>query len=153
MEKKTKKVPKNQVFLDMCTWIEKEIFNYDTEHQKLQTKAVMRLQGLRRGQGYANTKVRANGDYSYEVIWITFKVHKQLILNSLKGKTFRDEEAKMAYVCAIVRGKINDVYSRVMDATKSVEKIENADTQVYSHQGIGYQPKKKEYNNKFEELW
>lgn len=151
--KETKKVPKNQVFLDMCTWIEKEIFNYDTEHQKLQTKAVMRLQGLRRGQGYANTKVRANGDYSYEVIWITFKVHKQLILNSLKGKTFRDEEAKMAYVCAIVRGKINDVYTKLQNKTKAEEKAENVNVASLENKGANYVKQSKESNKKFEELW
>ena len=146
------KKAKNQDFLDLCAWIEKEIMGYD-ENQKLQTKAVMRLQGLRRGQGYANTKVRANGNYSYDVILNTFKINKLEIQNAVRGKNFKSEEAKMAYVCAIVRGKINDVYDRMKSAEKSVEKIEQADTKAYAYQGAGYQPKKKEYNDKFEELW
>lgn len=150
---KKDRIPKNQTYLDMCSWLEKEIFGY-SEDQKLHTAACMRLQGLIRGQGYGNSHVRANGNYSYDVIWNTFKAQKMNILNSMRGKRFNNEAEKMAYACAIVRNNINDMYDRMENAKKSSAKTKSLSIDSYSYNGAEYQSKTDRKNDsKNEELW
>ena len=112
---------KDADFKEMCAWIEKEIFGYD-ENQKLQKMACLKLQGLRSGKVVANNNIENNGNYSIDVIWNTFRANKLLILKALKNKTFSSEQAKMGYVCAIVREHLNDMYQRMKNAELSKSK-------------------------------
>ena len=141
-------------WLDLCAWIELNIFEYDSK-QKLQKKACWVLDGLRKGQGFANTKNSLNGEYPIEVVLLTFKIHKERIKNAIINKTFESEEAKMKYVCAIARNYINDVYTRYLNAQKSQEKAEIIDTNIMEHEGAGYKSTVKENKkeDKFKELW
>ena len=45
----------NQSWRELCSWVEKEIFGYDS-NQKLQKNAILRLKGLSTGQVIANNK-------------------------------------------------------------------------------------------------
>ena len=146
---------KNQEFLDLCRWVEKEIFGYD-ENQRLQSKACMRLQGLRTGQVIANNSHEKNGDYSIDVILTTFKLKKDIILRAINHKDFTSEENKMAYVCAIVRNNINEVYSKMKAEEKSKARVYDANINSINNVGASYQTKteeRKEKDKKFEELW
>ena len=143
---------KDQEWLDLCAWVEKEIFGYD-DNQKLHTAACMKLRGLRRGQGHINTKYQ-NGDYSFQVILNTFKANKIKILNSIKNKKFDSEAGKMSYVCAIVRNNINDVYTRMKDAEKTKEKSDNIDLTSVSGNVAEYKRQTKDIDNDtFEDIW
>lgn len=142
---------------ELCAWIELNIFEYEPT-QKLQSKnAILALDGLRKGQIVANGEREMNGEYPLNVILLAFKANKITILNALKGKDFGgSEELKMKYVCAIVRNKLNDVYSRYLNAQKSQKKVETVDTSIMSHQGAEYKSttkidKKKE--EKFSDMW
>ena len=118
----------------------------------------MTLDGLRKGQITANNACDTYGEYPLNVILLTFKANKVQILNTIRGKNFESEDKKMRYVCAIIRDKLNDVYTRYLNAQKSQEKVERVDTSVMSYQGAEYQntsknDEKKKQNGKFDDLW
>lgn len=146
---------KDQDWMDLYAWIEREIMGYDS-NQKLQKAAVLRIRGLAHGQSVANNKQDQYGDYSAEVILLTFKANKSLILNALRGKNFDSENGKIGYCCAIVRDRINDIYTRLNNAKKSQEKIEEVNTSIIDYEGAGYKTKANKNNkneDKFKELW
>ena len=143
----------NQAWKELLSWVETEIFGYDG-NQKLQKNAILRLKGLSTGQVVANNKCEKHGNYPYDVIMATFKINKEKILQSIAIKNFTSEENKMAYVCAIVRNNLNDVYTRMNNAKKSSDKIESANTDTLTHTSAEYTPQREEkINKKFEELW
>ncbi|WP_346961399.1 hypothetical protein [Clostridium sp.] len=145
----------NISWLELCAYVEREIFKYDS-NQKLQRDACLILQGLNRGQCVANNNSDKFGDYSYEIVLLTFKANKVKILNSIKGKNFKTESSKMAYIAAIIRNSINDVYTRYNKAKKSEEKIEQVNINAISNDGAEYKTQKNISNkveNKFKELW
>lgn len=147
----------NQEFLSMCSWIERELFDYD-ENQKLQKQACLRLQGLKKGKVIANNKTKDNGSYSIECVFNTFKANKEKILKALKYKTFKDENNKMAYICAIVRGNINDMYIRMKDAQLKQEQSKNIQIEHQTSDAAEYKTQTNTTNNKinkdiYEEIW
>ena len=143
----------NQAWKELCSWVEREIFGYDG-NQKFQKNAILRLKGLSTGQVIANNKCEKHGNYSFEVILTAFKVNKDKILKSIVGKEFTSEENKMAYVCAIVRNNINDVYMRMNNAKKSSDKTETVNTDVLTHTSAQYVKQSNDtLNKKFEDLW
>lgn len=144
---------KDAKFLEMCEWIEKELFNYD-DKQHLHTMACLRLQGLRKGKAVGNNKTQDFGDYSVECVFNTFKANKHIIQNAIKGKTFQDESKKMAYICKIIEGRINEMYLRMKNAEISKKKQESIDTQAQDNETAEYTRQTTESTNSiFEGLW
>lgn len=144
---------KDTDFKEMCAWIEREIFGYD-ENQKLQKMACLKLQGLRSGKVVANNNTENNGNYSIDVIWNTFRANKLLILKALKNKTFSSEQAKMGYVCAIVREHLNDMYKRMKNAELSKSKQDVVNIDVDSYNKNNYHKQTIDYENStFEDIW
>ena len=140
-------------FKEMCAWIEREIFGYD-ENQKLQKMACLKLQGLRSGKVVANNNIENNGNYSLDVIWNTFRANKLLILKALKNKTFSSEQAKMGYVCAIVREHLNDMYQRMKNAELSKSKQDAVNIDVDSYNKNNYHKQTIDCENStFEDIW
>ena len=155
----TEQEKKNELdFKELCAYIEKEIFNYEN-NQKLQKKACLRLRGLAKGQTIANNKHEQYGEYPYEVILLAFKANKVQIVNAIRNKDFESEENKVAYISAIVRDKLNDVYTRFINAQKSQDKIETVSTEAFEYQGAEYKGKtetskaQNKLDDKFKELW
>jgi hypothetical protein len=140
---------------ELCEWMEINIFNYDIRTQHLQKKAVLILKGLQSGQNVANNNCEKFGDYPFNVILMTFKANKTKIQNAIRNKDFEDESNKMSYVCAIVRDKINDMYSRYLNAQKTQEKVESVDTSIMTHEGAEYKTNNTErkINKRLEGLW
>jgi len=140
---------------ELCEWIEVNIFNYDIKTQRLQKKACLILKGLQTGQNVANNNCEKFGDYPFNVILMTFKANKTKIQNAIRNKNFEDESNKMSYVCAIVRDKINDMYSRYLNAQKTQEKVESVDTSIMTHEGAEYKTNNTErkINKRLEGLW
>lgn len=144
---------KDADFKEMCAWIEREIFGYD-ENQKLQKMACLKLQGLRSGKVVANNNTENNGNYSIDVIWNTFRANKLLILKALKNKTFSSEQAKMGYVCAIVREHLNDMYQRMKNAELSKSKQDAVNIDVDSYNKNNYHKQTIDCENStFEDIW
>lgn len=144
----------NEQWRELCEWVELNIFEYEPT-QKLQRQAYLTLEGLRKGQVTANNKQDTYGEYPLNVILLTFKANKNVLLSSLRGKNFESEDKKMRYCCAVIRDKINDVYTRYLNAQKSKEKVERVDTSIIDYQGAEYKNNKNDEkkNNKFDDLW
>lgn len=154
-EIKKEKVPrKDQDFRNLCEWLEINIFNYDvTKGQRLQTDACLVLIGLKNGKAVANKNTENIGDYPYNVILMTFKANKIQILNAIKGKNFQSERTKMTYICKIVQDKLNDMYTRYLNAQKTQEKVETVDTSVMEYEGAEYKSTEFKTNKRLEDLW
>lgn len=156
-EKKQKeKLPKkNKDWLELCEWLEINIFNYNVPHQRLQTDACLVLMGLQRGKDVANNNTEDNGFYPFNVILMTFKANKTKIQNAIRNKEFDSERQKMTYICVIVRDKINDMYSRYLNAQKTQKKVESVDTSIMTHDSAEYQSNNTErkINKRLEGLW
>lgn len=145
---------KDKDWLELCEWIEVNIFNYDiAKNQRLQKKACLILKGLRKGQNVANNKCQTYGDYPDNIILMTFKANKTQILNAIRNKNFENESNKMSYVCAIIREKLNDVYSRYLNAQKTQEKVDNIDTNIIEYQGAEFKTTEHKINTRLEGLW
>lgn len=145
---------KDKDWLELCEWIEVNIFNYDiAKNQRLQKKACLILKGLRKGQNVANNKCQTYGDYPDNIILMTFKANKTQILNAIRNKNFENESNKMSYVCAIIREKLNDVYSRYLNAQKTQEKVDNIDTNIIEYQGAEFKTTEHRINTRLEGLW
>ncbi len=140
---------------ELCEWVELNIFNYDIQTQRLQKKACLVLKGLQCGQNVANNNCEKYGNYPFNVILMTFKANKTHILNAIRNKSFESEANKMSYVCAIVRDKLNDIYSRYLNAQKTQEKVESVDTSIMTHEGAEYKNSNTErkINKRLEGLW
>ena len=141
---------------ELCEWVEVNIFNYDIRTQRLQKKACLILKGLQTGQNVANNNCEKFGDYPFNVILMTFKANKLKIQNAIRNKDFEDDESKkMSYVCAIIRDKLNDMYSRYLNAQKTQEKVETVDTSIMTHEGADYRSNNTErkINKRLEGLW
>ena len=144
---------KNEDFLQMCNWVERELMGYSGT-QRLHKNACLRLQGLRKGQSMANNSHEMYGEYPIDVIFNTFKANKFIILKAIKGKTFDSEDQKIAYICAIVSSRINDMYTRMKNAKKSEEKSEKIDVGAQNSEAAKYQRQTEEViNSTFEEIW
>lgn len=155
-KKQKEKLPKkNKDWLELCEWLEINIFNYHVPHQRLQTDACLVLMGLQRGKAVGNNNIEDNGFYPFNVILMTFKANKIQIQNAIKGKNFDSERQKMSYICTIVRDKINDMYSRYLNAQKTQEKVESVDTSIMTHEGAEYKTNNTErkINKRLEGLW
>ena len=144
----------NKEWYELCAWIETNIYNYDPE-QKLQKHACIALRGLQRGKDFGSNAKPDNGLYPINVILMTFKAYKLEIQNAMRGKNFDSETARMQYVCSIVSDKINDVYTRYLNAQKTKEKVEAYDSSVITNEGAKYQSssENKKKNKRLEELW
>ena len=60
----------------------------------------------------------------------------------------------MAYICAIVSNRINDMYTRMKNAKKSEEKSEAIDIGAQNSEVAEYQRQTEEVvNSTFEEIW
>lgn len=145
---------KDAEFRAMCAWIERELFNYNGTDQHLHTKACLRLQGLRKGQNIANNKHDKYGNYSVECVFNTFKANKLIIQNAIKGKDFADEYKKMAYICAIIEVRINEMYLRMKNAELCKQKQESIDTKAQDNDTAEYKRQTDESTNSvFEDIW
>lgn len=147
----------NEQWRELCTWVELNIFEYEPT-QKLQRQACLTLEGLRRGQVTANNKQDTYGEYPLNVILLTFKANKNVLLSALKGKNFESEDKKMRYCCSVIRDKLNDMYSRWLNVQKTQRKTDQVDTSIMESSGVEYKSvvkteEEKKIESKYEGLW
>lgn len=144
----------HQDFLTLCAYIETEILGYE-KTQKLQRAGVNRVRGLAKGQVFANNTQEQHGEYPYEVILLTLKANKEKVVNAMRNKNFDSEAQAVGYMAAIIRDRLNDMYTRYINAKKSKEKIKSVDTSAIEYKGAEYKPVERNNKNedKFKELW
>lgn len=144
----------HQDFLTLCAYIETEILGYE-KTQKLQRAGVNRVRGLEKGQVFANNKQEQHGEYPYEVILLTLKANKIKVINAMRNKNFDSEAQAIGYMAAIIRDRLNDMYTRYINVKKSKEKIKSVDTDIIGYKGAEYKPVERDEKNedKYEDLW
>lgn len=147
----------NEQWRELCAWVELNIFEYEPK-QKLQRQACLTLEGLRKGQTTANNEQDTYGEYPLNVILLTFKANKNVLLSALKGKNFESEDKKMRYAAAVIRDKLNDVYTRYLNAQKVQKKTDNVDTSIMESSSVEYKTvvkteEEKKTESKYEGLW
>ncbi|NFT08111.1 hypothetical protein FDF26_13765 [Clostridium botulinum] len=127
-------------------YVKKDILKYD-DKLVLPKILVLRLKGLKDGKFIANKKTKALGNYSFEIILMTFKINKYEIVNAIYDKNkFKDENHMINYLMAIIEKKINDTYSRMNRLKQSREKGESLEIAT-SENKAEYKHKTKEIKN------
>lgn len=145
----------HQDFLEVCAYIEKELLGYEN-NQKLQRMAALKVKGMAKGQVVANNKCEKYGEYPFEVILLTLKANKNIIINALKKKNIESESGSVGYIAAIIRDKLNDMYTRYINAKKIQEKVDNVNTDIITYQGAEYKAVESNDNkikDKYKDLW
>ena len=73
----------------------------------------------------------------------------------MRKKNFDSEAQAIGYMAAIIRDRLNDMYTRYINAKKSKEKVQSVNTDVIEYKGAEYKPIERDNKNedKFKELW
>ena len=73
----------------------------------------------------------------------------------MRNKNFDSEAKAIGYMAAIIRDRLNDMYTRYINAKKSKEKINNVNTDIMEYKGAEYKSVERDNKNedKFKELW
>lgn len=91
--------------------------------------------------------------YTYAVILKTFDDYSRDIEKSLWGKSFRSDNDRFDYICAIVKNNLNTVYNRMRMTEKAREEVEMMDFSILTHEGAAYQKKTEKTSNRLKDLW
>ncbi len=135
-------------FSKLCKYIEKNILKYD-DNQHLKKDAILRIKGLERGTVVANNNVKDVAYYDYRTIYFTFVKCTNDINKSLSKKDINTEVGRVAYMCAIVRNKIDFVYNQL----KQADRMANITSNVQLPENRAEYQSKSKQSNKFEEMW
>lgn len=120
----------------------------------LNRQMVLRLKGLRYGQVIANNNSHKYSNYSFKTILNTFKICSVQIKNAIKGKTFKDDNAKFNYIMAIIDKNIANVSKRERYAKKAREEAEQKEKiEQTVAKNVEYKPKQKKNKDRFSDLW
>ena len=126
----------------MCEWIKEHIFEYPS-HMKYPKEIIYRIRGLQRGNFIANKNIKPLGKYSDEIIWLTFKIHKNTIVKGLRHNEFTNEGHKVNYVFKIIEKHINDTVLMMAKTKRAEEKVENMELKNMNSNGAEYNKKKR----------
>ena len=87
---------KNQTWTELCTYIKKEILQYD-DTMKFPKYLALRLKGLSEGKFIANKNTKSQGEYSFRTILYTCQIVRPKILNyfSQNSARIKDEQHKI----------------------------------------------------------
>lgn len=140
--------------LKLFDYVKTNIMGYD-ENQCLTKNMTLRLEGLRKGQTYANNKHESFANYSYEVLYNTFVYCKNHELDwILKNKKFDNDMHKFNYIMIVIGNNINMIYNKTkkkVEEEKRLEKIEVIDLPNYENKYVA----KEQHNvsKELEALW
>jgi len=156
MEEKITKKQEQVEWLEMCSYIFKEVLQYE-EGKKFPKYLALRLRGLHEGKFMANTKQKPQASYDYKLILLTFKFCKYSILQYLgpSREKIKDERHLINTIMSFVENEINNVVSRLKNSKKAEEKTMNIELNNQVHEGAEYKPKSKDkkIDKELEELW
>lgn len=134
-------------WIELCEYIKKEILQYD-DGMKFPKHMVLRLKGVHKGQHIINNNASAMAEYSFDIILMTFKIHKFDILSAMSKHKFKDEQHRINYIMAIVENKINDTYLRMKKVEKAQENAEEIEINIVDeNEKAEYKPKTKNIKN------
>lgn len=143
-----------QEWNDLYEYVRQNVMGY-AKNQVLPSNAAIRLQGLASGRFYANKKIKEKGQYSYRIVLMTFKYSNMDIQKAFKNKSFKDENHKFNYACAIVESNLNTVYNKMESQKRHDEDLLSRDFSYLDldHKGAEYKRRTEEPPPGCEDLW
>lgn len=137
---------------ELFAYIEKHILGYD-DGTTLSKNQVLKVRGLQNGKFIANNNIEGSGNYSYEVIFNTFKFCTLDIQKRLSSMSFNDENHKFNYVLRIVEDNLNNVYIKMKKMEKSEKEAESYDIMDIANYKATFRPKENKVNDRLKHLW
>jgi len=136
----------------LYAYIERDILGYK-EGVTLSKNQVLKVRGLENGKHIANNSIEGYGNYSYDVIFNTFKFCKPEIQKKLMSMSFNDENHKFNYILRIVEDNLNNVYMKMEKMEKSRKEAESYDISDVANYSATFRPKEIKTNDRLKHLW
>lgn len=109
---------------ELYEYIKYSILDYPKE-KNLPKNLVLRLKGLRNGKFMANNNIKNQGDYSFNMILLAFKINKLHIIKALSDKSkFKNESHMINYIMTIVENNINDVFDTITNKERAEKRTD-----------------------------
>ena len=144
---------------DIYKYVKKDVMGYD-DNQSLSKdmkknirNMVLRVKGIMKNKYIANNSVENTANYSYKVLYNTFKYCSMDIQNALRSVSFKDENHKLNYVLRIVENNLNNVYMRMKKMERSKEEAEKYDISEIVNYTATFRPKETKVNDRLKHLW
>ena len=143
---------KNQTWTELCTYIKKEILQYD-DTMKFPKYLALRLKGLSEGKFIANKNTKSQGEYSFRVILYTCQIVRPKILNyfSQNSARIKDEQHKINLIMMFIEQEINNVALKIKNAEEVQKKIQRVDIPIVNQ--AEYKRESKVENKNLKDLW
>lgn len=143
---------KNQTWTELCTYIKKEILQYD-DTMKFPKYLALRLKGLSEGKFIANKNTKSQGEYSFRTILYTCQIVRPKILNyfSQNSAKIKDERHKINLIMMFVEQEINNVSLRMKQTEEVHKKIQGIDFPDVKK--AEYKRESKVENKNLKDLW
>lgn len=138
------KLKEQEEWNKLYTYVKEKILKYPKELSLSKTQ-MFALKELREGKLLINGSKQEYKGYTYFDIYSTFVLYQSNILNSIKGKAFKNENTKFRYIIAIIKNNINDVVLRRLEKEDNEKRID--DIQLSSNVTYDY-VKKSNINKK-----
>lgn len=138
---------------ELYEYVKVYILNYPKE-KSLPKILILRLKGLKDGKFIANKHTQSKGDYSFNIILLTFKICKMNIINALGDKSkFKNEVHMINYIMTIVENKINDVFDMVNSKKKADEMVDKVSLNNSNINNIYIKKTSEIKNERLKSLW
>jgi len=117
-------------WIELCEYVHHQILKND-EDTLVNKRLVLRLKGLHEGKFMTNNKTKPMAKYPFDIILMTFKIHRFEIINAISNKNkFKDEAHIINYMMVIIESNINETYLRVKKVKKAQEKAESIELDI-----------------------
>lgn len=138
---------------ELYEYIKYSILEYPKE-KNLPKNLVLRLRGLRNGKFMANNNTKNQGDYSFNIILLAFKINKFSIVNALRDKSkFKNENHMINYMMTIVENNINDVFDTITNKEKLEKRVEELEINENKIKDIYITKTSENKNKRLKDLW
>lgn len=145
----------------LCKFIEIKFMDYK-DGTKITTNMIRRLQGIRSGNKIIRRgdkiPYESNKGNPYKLILLTALKYEDIIFSGLRGKTFKTEQQKFNYICAILENKVLDVKKSLIERKKEKERLDKMSEDKNVFKEVPKYKSNKENNddklkNRFKDMW
>lgn len=132
---------------ELYCYVRDEVLKYDElSGKKFPKDMILRLKGLHEGKFMANNNIKSLGNYSFDVILMTFKFCKLDIMIAMRSVEIKDETHMINLIMKIVEKNINTVVDKLKIKKETEKRMLN--TELNEGTKLTYKKKSKEVTNK-----
>ena len=132
---------------ELYCYVKDEVLKYDElSGKKFPKDMILRLKGLHEGKFMANNNIKSLGNYSFDVILMTFKFCKLDIMIAMRSVEIKDETHMINLIMKIVEKNINTVVDKLKIKNETEKRMLNAELNEGTK--LTYKKKSKEVTNK-----